>query len=216
MKRWLVLPLVLSFVFALGVQPAQANDQEFVIGVGLGGHNFSDSDDFRQGSELFDGSDEIDSGVLFHLYAEWYLFDDIGLGVRNTAIAGGRTYSYLDAEQTDTASISALLLTVNWVPLGSEDYTRMGVMGGVGPATYTAEREVKFDSGEGNTSESETSTGMATLLGIYVDWGAEGFGARFGVNYLNTDLDPIEFDGEELEVDGTGYQWYFDLRWAFE
>ena len=35
---------------------------------------------------------------------------------------------------------------------------------------------------------SFSSSGTATRLGIYVDWGGEDFGARFGANFLETDL----------------------------
>ena len=44
-----------------------------------------------------------------------------------------------------------------------------------------------------------------------MDWGADGFGARFGTQYLETDLDAI--DGSSVDVSGRDI--YLDLRWAF-
>jgi hypothetical protein len=219
MKHGMAVLATLALLLPALAGQAEANDQEIVIGAGLGLYSFSKSDDFRAGSGAFqDDADEISSGGMFQLYGEWYLFDDVGLGLRHISVAGGRTYSYLDAEQTDTASVTANLITVNWVPLGSEDYVRMGVLAGIGGARYEAKTEVDFASdtlGE-DISESDSTSGTATLLGVYVDWGGESFGARFGLNALQTDLDTVELSGQELNVDGTGTALYFDLRWAWE
>ncbi len=55
------------------------------------------------------------------------------------------------------------------------------------------------------------------LAGAYVDWGGEGFGARFGVNALSTDLGsiPVEGQADPVAVDTSGQGAYLDLRWAF-
>lgn len=218
MQRWTIALTALSLVFVFAASPARANDQEFVVGAGLGGFNFSESDDFRQGSDEFNGSDEIDAGVLFQLYGEWYLLDDIGFGLRLMSVTGARTYENQFAKLEDTANVQATLITVNWIPLGSEDYVRLGLMGGLGGASYEAKRTFTDKEGilGGDSEDSESTSGTASLLGVYVDWGADGFGARFGVSQLYTDLDPIKSGGEELAVDGTGTAWYFDLRWAWE
>jgi len=219
MNKWLALLGVAAWAGSVSAGSALANDQEFVIGLGVGIHTFSETDDVRQGSGTFaDNSDEITQAGMVQLYGEWYLLNEVGFGLRFISLNGGRTYSSSVAELKQEVNINARFITVHWVPLGSEDYVRMGVMGGLGAASYEAKETFSDSTGQfgGDFEESESTTGSASLAGIYVDWGAEGFGARFGVNVISTNLDPIEIAGEELEVDGSGAAWYFDLRWAFE
>ena len=80
------------------------------------------------------------------------------------------------------------------------------LLAGIGTAEYEATRTF------GSSSFSGTSTGPATLAGIYVDWGGDFFGARFGANVISTDLGDIN----GLEVDASGTSLYFDFRWAFD
>ena len=196
---------------------ALANDQEFVIGLGLGVHSFSQSDDVRKGSNYFGGTDEIKSAGLVQLYGEWYVFDDVGLGLRFISLSGGRTYSSASQQLDQTVTVGSTLITANWILLGSQNYTRLGLIGGLGSATYEVNEKFTDSSGTfAEYDETASTDGTAALLGIYVDWGGEDFGARFGLNSLSTNLDKLKVQGQELDVDGSGVSLYLDLRWAFE
>ena len=107
-----------------------------------------------------------------------------------TVTIGASTFEFTNEVDLDIAN---LLFTVNWVPLGGRRYARLGLLAGLGLTDY----EFTETNGPGGTATSSTS-GTAALVGIYVDWGADGFGARFGTQYLETDLDAI--DGSSVDV----------------
>lgn len=208
--------LLLILGLAILAVPAWANDQKVVIGAGLGIHSFSQTDDVRKGSALFDGSDELKRGLTDHLYVEWYALDTFGIGARVMAIAAARTYSGAGTKLEQLITISSTLLTANWVPIGSEDYVRFGFIGGIGPARYELKEKYTNDfTSSQNSDDTASASGSATLLGGYVDWGGEDFGARFGIDLFQTNLDKLNTPNGDLTVDGSGLAWYFDLRWAF-
>jgi hypothetical protein len=216
MKELPLRALILALALAASALPASANDQTVVIGAGLGIHSFSDTDDVREGSALFGGEDELTQAALVHYYVEWYALDDLGFGARVMGLGAGRSYSSAADKLEQDVSIAATFLTVNWVPIGSESYVRFGVLGGIGSARYEVHEKYTDNAGTASYDETESTTGSATLLGGYIDWGGESFGARFGLDVLSTDLDKLDVAAGELEVDGSGTAFYLDLRWAFD
>ena len=202
--NWKTAAVLVGFAAVLlAGSPAHAqNDQTVVIGFGLGIHFFEAKDDVREGFFL-----DVDAAGMSEFLVEWYLFDEIGIGarainfgVKETATTFGGATAEMEIE------ISNFFFTLNWVPFGASGYTRMGLLAGVGSSEY----EVTVTDFSG-ASSSDSSTGSASLAGIYVDWGGEGFGARFGGHIISTDLDRIN----GATADGSGSSLYFDLRWAF-
>lgn len=195
-------------------QAAQAderdNDQVVVIGAGFGGHAFSRTHHAESESSELD----VKSALMSQYYAEWYVFDEVGVGLRfitfgttasalTTVTLGGTTETVKDEIELN---VDNWQLTVNWVPLGGSSYARLGVLAGLGISDYEL-AETRTPGG----SDTNSTSGTAALLGVYVDWGADGFGARLGTQYLATDLGDI--DGSS--VDASGRDIYLDLRWAF-
>lgn len=186
------------------------NDQRWVIGAGLGTHQFSTPHKAGSTGDTI----EIVSLLAQQVFAEWYVLDEVGFGVRMvsfdaevtstaTGTINGIAYS---AESIIGVDIDNLLFTINWIPLGKEGYTRMGVLAGIGTSTYAVTET--YDPGP---DSSEATSGTAALAGVYVDWGGAGFGARGGLQVLTTSLDDI--DGESVDVSGN--ELFLDLRWAF-
>ncbi len=203
MHRSLILAgimLVPSFFVATNVFAQK--EQVAVIGIGLGIHRFSETDDARR--NLF--FDEI--AGFGQLYGEWYPFERLGFGIHAVAIGLSETVVFFGFNQTTEIDIGSFLITLQFLPFISADgYTRVGLLGGVGPSTY----ELSVTDNNTNTTQSADTSGTAVLGGVYIDWGGEDFGARFGINALKTDFDSLQ----GLEVDGSGTNFYFDLRWAF-
>jgi hypothetical protein len=201
------LLFVLAFctVLVAGRQARAENDQTAVIGFGFGIHTFSQTDDFRRGQSPF--ILELDIAGMGQLYAEWYLLEEIGLGVRLMSLGvTEEVIGFGGTGGTKELSVRNVLGTVTWVPVGATGYTRLGLIAGAGVSDYEATNTFPGQEFSGSTS------GLAALLGIYVDWGGKDFGARFGANVLSTQLDKL--DGAEVDASGTAF--YFDLRWAFE
>ena len=179
------------------------NDQTVVIGVGFGIHNFSETDKVRRTSFFITSA----LAGMSQLYVEWYVFEKIGFGIRSMNLGVTETIAVFGARAETELIVANNFFTVNWVPREADSYARWGLLAGVGISKYEVTQ-----SGSLVSNSSISSSGTATLLGIYLDWGGEDFGARFGANFLTTDLDAIN----GLSADASGNSIYFDLRWAFE
>ncbi len=186
------------------------NDQVFVIGAGIGGHEFATPHNAGQQTTGL----VVRSAFMQQIYAEWYAFDRVGFGLRfitfGTSVSSTTTVTVNGSTATASSEadldVDNLLFTVNWIPLGGRRYARLGLLAGLGSSDY------EFTETDSQTGTTQSSTsGTAALVGIYVDWGADGFGARFGLQFLETDLDPI--NGSPVDV--SGREIYLDLRWAF-
>lgn len=206
--------VLLAFV-ALTALPgvAQANNQTVVLGLGLGVYEFSGSDDVRDDDPVL--GDSLDSGALVHFYVEWYALDTVGFGYRAIGVATGRDARDPSTgdEVDQTVSLGAGIFTFHWVPWGSEEDTRFGVMLGIGGGDY--ENEVTFtDGATGNdTTATDSTDGTVGLFGAYIDFGGDLFGGRVGIESLDTNLDDFD-DGSSADASGLGY--YVDVRWAFQ
>lgn len=193
------LAVVFAIVFAASAAQAQ-NDQTVVIGMGGGGYT-SDSDGVRGDRDL----------VMSHLYVEWYAFDTLGIGFRRTVMLEVGI-GLLAFGGFETFSVQTNMITANWVAFGEKSYTRVGLVGGVGTAEYEYDGALPLFGFDRHVK----SSGLAALAGVYLDWGADGFGARLGYDYIATELDDVDIAGVGTRTpDATGAGPYLDLRWAF-
>lgn len=191
-----------------------AEPHSVVIGLGLGVHSFSTIDETREGGDGY-SQDEVSAAVMFEYYIEWYFINELAIGYRNLTLINNRElYISSEIQIKQEWTISTSLITLNWVLYGVNDYTRIGFIGGYGSSEYKITQTVEAEASSSSKDEFSTN-GTATLMGIYVDWGDEGFGARFGYNALNTSYDKLKDNSREYEVDASGGATYFDFRWAF-
>jgi len=212
MRKILTVTIPALLLFAA---PAWAQyDQVAVVGLGLGAHTYSTIDEVREGSAAFDNDDELASGGMSQLYGEWYFLGPMGVGLRGISISSSRSYIYNTTTIDHTVTVSATLVTAHWVPLRfADDYARIGLLAGAGGAGYESKVTVSDSTSPNVTLEgTESTSGTAGLVGAYIDWGGEAFGARFGGGSLSTQLDDLN----GAEVDGSGTHFYLDLRWAFQ
>ena len=209
-KSYALMVIVPAFLLVIMAgTPAQAadNDHKVVIGLGIGGHSFSTTDEVRDGGVF---TPDLNGGLVSDFLVEWYFLGNFGIGYRSVSIATGRVYTFGPVSVTENINYSAGLITANWIPFTTSDkYVRYGLLGGIGGSSMSRTWS------DGSNSVSNDTSGSASLFGGFIDWGAEGFGARFGFNSLKTSLDPFKEGAATYEVDGSGSHWYFDLRWAF-
>lgn len=205
-RTWIaviVLPsAILSFLLAAPVARAD-NDQTVVIGIGAGSYSVAEDEVRPKGDK---------SQTLTHVYVEWYVLDEVGFGFRRSAMLNVLGFAALSLGTVDVLAVRTNMLTVNWIPYGAQDYLRIGLVAGVGNAKYEYDGVLLFGLAE---THVETD-GTATLGGIFVDWGGEGFGARFGFDAIGTDLDDVVVPGDPpKKADASGAAAYLDVRWAF-
>ena len=206
-RFWPVVSSVMVVVALVLATPVmvRANSQTVVFGAGFGGYNFSGLDDLRKASPGFGLDMDMDIGLQSQAYLEWYALGSLGFGLRSVNVVSTQSGHILAFYYQQTVRVKSTLITVNWVPIGADSYARLGLLAGVGGAEY----ELTLSSG--SSSNATSTSGTANLLGAYLDWGAEDFGARLGVNALKTKFDNLN----NAQVDGSGNGFYLDLRWAW-
>ena len=210
---WPGVALCLCLVAGTALAEGMAdNDQTVVVGMGVGIHTYAGSDDIRRGLPQFGGSDAITNAGMAEVFVDWFALGTLGVGLRDRYMSTSRMYSGSGTTIHQTVDVDMGFVTVTWVPLGATSYARLGIMGGVGNAQYTASQTA---TGQPDTRAS--THGSADLLGIYLDWGGEGFGARVGFDSVRTSLADLVFPGSAVrnKVDASGNTAYFDLRWAW-
>ncbi len=201
--NWKIAVVLVGFAITLGTgtKAYAENDQTFVIGLGAGLHFFSTTDNARSNFILAPNV-----AGMSEFFGEWYVFGELGIGVRFINFGVTETVTASGGSSETTLDVNNVIFTVNWVPFGASGYTRMGLMAGAGPSDYELTQ-----TNSAGASTTQSASGTAALAGIYVDWGGESFGARFGGNFIFTDLGDIN----GAPADGSGTTIYFDLRWAF-
>ena len=201
--NWKFAAVLLGFAITLGTgtKAYAENDQTVVIGLGAGLHFFSTTDNARSNFILAP-----DLAGMNEIFGEWYIFGEVGFGVRLISFGVMETVTTSGGSSEKELNVNNVIFTINWVPFGASGYTRMGLMAGAGPSDYEFTQ-----TDTAGTSTTDSASGTAALAGIYVDWGGESFGARFGGNFISTDLGDIN----GAPADGSGTTIYFDLRWAF-
>jgi len=216
MRKYLTCGTILLALLLLAL-PAQAQqDQSAVIGLGFGIHKFAEQDDIRKYQEQVFLISPSAAGML-ELFGEWYPLQRLGIGLRFLTLGYTEEVIFFGGVTvTSEVSIDSTLLTVTFIPFITDDgYVRFGILGGAGGSKYNYKESL--EAAPIKLEGSWDTSGTAVLGGGYVDWGADGFGARFGIHVIRTDFDPLLIEGQPpLNVDGDGTAWYFDLRWAFD
>ena len=170
-------------------------------------------DDTRKGTERISEENEVTKGLALKAHAEWFVFDDLGIGYLFYRISSARTYAFDGITEEQKWTITNNLFILNSVFWGGTRYTRLGVLAGYGSSTY--ELTDVMTGSASNYNKSWSQTAPATIAGIYVDAGDDGMGARIGYNYLSTDYDPLEVsETTSYEISSSGGAFYFDFRWA--
>ena len=194
--------LLIMFVY-VSTNFVFANDQTYVIGIGLGGASY------KEKPEFFYDSEKITKGA--NPFFEWYLFDSFGLGLKSITLQSADQYDYEDGKTItyQPLNIVSNLITINWIISGEKDYSRFGLTFGTGNS------EISLSSG-GSGSGYSTS-GSASSLGIFFDWGADGFGARVGYDSVSNSFGEFKTRSRnEKNITGTGGLGYLGFRWAFK
>ena len=192
----LILPLLLAAPYARA-----ENDQTVVIGIGGGGYTVEE--DEIHGDRTM---------MLSHLYLEWYALGSLGFGLRRTVMLETGAPLLLVFGGIEVFSAQSNMVTVNWIVLGSQSYARLGLVAGAGNAKYEYDGVLLF----GVVERHVKTSGSATLGGIFLDWGGDGFGARLGYDAVSTKLDDVDVPGVGMvKADASGSAAYLDLRWAF-
>lgn len=194
------------FTLLLGVAPrAEAKNEHVVVAaLGAGYHTFNKRDGVRKDPFYND----ITGGLTSYVSADWFFADRFGLGLRDTTVLSGGLRDIGGVRTVDTINLNTFMVTANYFPvIFGDGYFRVGLLGGYGSATYRHDIDAL-------TSSSYETSGTASMMGGYFDWGGDGFGAKLGYTTMNTDLDKLNQGGTKLSVDGSGAHWFFSFRWA--
>ena len=198
--------ILIIVLFHISINLVFANDQTYVIGIGVGGASY------KEKPEFFYDSEKITKGGNINF--EWYLFNSIGLGLKTVSLQSPdeiyfKSDGTTDGEQVtyQPLTINSNLITINWIISGEKDYSRFGLTFGAGNSELT---KMAHDG------VGYSSSGSATSLGIFFDWGADGFGARLGYDSVSNSFGEFKSGSRNVKnITGTGGLGYFGLRWAF-
>ena len=198
--------ILIIVLFHISINLVFANDQTYVIGIGAGGASYKEKPEFFYDSEIITKGGNINF--------EWYLFNSIGLGLKTVSLQSPdeiyfKSDGTTDGEQVtyQPLTINSNLITINWIISGEKDYSRFGLTFGAGISELT---KMAHDG------VGYSSSGSATSLGIFFDWGADGFGARLGYDSVSNSFGEFKSGSRNVKnITGTGGLGYFGLRWAF-
>jgi len=198
--------ILIIVLFHISINLVFANDQTYVIGIGAGGASYKEKPEFFYDSEIITKGGNINF--------EWYLFNSIGLGLKTVSLQSSDSVYYNSDGTTDgeqgtyqPLTIDSNLITINWIVSGEKDYSRFGLTFGAG---YSKLTKITRDG------VGYSSSGPATSLGIFFDWGADGFGARLGYDSVSNSFGEFKSGSRNVKnITGTGGLGYFGLRWAF-
>ncbi len=166
-----------------------ANSQTLVIGFGLGNYNFED-ENLKEIENLLYGSE----------FIEWYLFDNVGFGLRTH-----KFYKTGSSDDEEFMMVNANF-TVNWVFMGSDSDFRAGLYVGYGPGSVTYKNT---DTGIDIAEAADTNS-----HGVFCDWGGETFGLRLGYHQV---ISSFEYEDGDVSgtVNGTGNSLDLGARLSF-
>ncbi len=184
-----IFKLLLGFTAILLLTPfAHAeNNQTVIIGFDVGSYTFSDSN-----------FNDVENAVYGSEFLEWYLFDEIGIGIRS------HKFAQSDTSNTDEKlTLIIMNLTLNWVFLGSNDDLRMALYAGYGPGCVEYSDEV--------TQSDVSETANTRSMGFFIDWGEGILGIRLGYNSVSAEFE-YEEGNSSGTVDGSGSSISFGVR----
>lgn len=204
MPRKIVHLIVTVLLSTISLFAHAEEKQTFVIGLSSGFHSFDTVDDFRSSNMVID-----DFAGSSGIFAEWYIFERLGVGVRTKNIGLTETVTACSLTCSSGSSeidITNIQVTLNYLPFISDSgYTRIGLNVGAGPSKY------RIQSDYTTPSVSDSASGSAISAGIYFDWGGELFGARLAYESFSSNHGSAS--GYNLDASGTTTS--LDLRWAF-
>lgn len=232
-KFFMVTCLMFTALFLISILPASAEDSEqkkpnivddtyVSIGAGLATHFFTKMDDFRKGSMPgFKGSDDVNYAAGFQANAELNLCKFLALnlpigvnpGYRFQYLGVTREYTATNLVTYDNTKLKQKFTYYNHIgyvdfllPLGSSKYAVIGVEAGCGLSTFQYSV-----SGTGIAETTDSVNGMVFPIGLFFDWGADGFGGRLGYDYVISKFSKL--NGSKPSLDG--HQVYINIRYAF-
>lgn len=234
MKKFLMIAcLMFSALFLISELPALADDSDqknpnivddtnVSIGAGLVTHLFSKTDNFRKGSiPGFKGSDDVNYATGIQGNAEFNLSKFLGLslpigvnpGYRFQYLTVIREYTVTNLLTYENTKLKQKFNYFNHIgyvdfllPLGSQKYAVIGAEAGCGLSTFQYSI-----SGNGLSKTTDSVNGMIFPIGLFFDWGADGFGGRVGYDYMISKFSKLK--GSKPSLDG--HQLYINLRYAF-
>ena len=213
MKKIIKRIFIYNFLFIISPLGIFANDQSVVIGLEMGGGSFSTVDETRKAGWACGICPDTTNVGTLNMFAEWYLFDSLGIGYRGTSATGGWETIGGSTKYTYKWTSTNTLITGNWIFWGETDYTRAGAIIGVGSSKY--EFNYKAESPSSTTELPFETSGGVSMFGLFLDWGGESFGARLGYDSVSTTLDPLVINNASLQADGSYSGAYLGLRWAW-
>lgn len=184
-----VLAILFSLIL-LSSPVIAANNQTVVIGFGMGPFDFKD-DDLGKIDNILYGSE----------YAEWYLLDEIGLGIRTH-----KFYKTGSSDSSEELLMANVNLTLTWILFGSSSEFRMAAYIGYGPGGVSYKNS---SAGIDVTASADTKSG-----GLFMDWGGETWGARLGYHMVAASFD-FEEGPVSGTIDGSGNSFDLGFRIAF-
>ncbi|MGL4368160.1 MAG: hypothetical protein ACRCUT_00580 [Spirochaetota bacterium] len=203
-------------------EPIYVYDDAYVsFGGGLFYHSFSGDDALREETGMADSDDSITSMMGFAFNAELLMNKTFSLeipfglaaGYRFQYMDGGYAYSgaLLGSFERKVAVKNHILCFSAAYPLDAENYYLLGVSAGAGLSVYAFSLKWSEQPDWTTFSDSaESAHGLIVPVGFFLDWGADGIGARLGCEYILSKYEKL--DGDQPR--GNGYQIYLNLRYA--
>ncbi len=186
--------VITIFIFAClltSTQVSAANNQKFVIGFGIGSYDFNEAD-----------LDDIDNILYGSEFLEWYIFDEIGIGLRSH-----KFYKTGSNESNKEFIMATANLSIIWVFYGSSDDLRASAYIGYGPGG------VSYSDDEKGLDISET-TNDTSSGGVFLDWGGDKWGVRIGYHVISASFE-YENNSTSGKIDGSGNSCDLGIRLAF-
>jgi len=232
-KLFVIVCLVSSALFLISGLAASADDSNqkklnivddtyVSVGAGIVAQYFSKKDDFRKGSYPgFKGDIDVKYAAGLQANAEFNLSKFLALNLP-VGINPGYRFQYLNVERKYTATnimtnqSSELKQKFDYLnhigyidfllPVGASKYLVLGAETGCGLSTF------KYTvSGTGISKSTKSVNGIVVPLGVFLDWGADGFGGRIGYDYIISKYSKL--NGSKPSMDG--HQLYINARYAF-
>jgi hypothetical protein len=224
----------------------------FTLGIAGVTNQFSNTDELRRAQHrpLADsnGNPIADNQTMDHVnqaglaFLEVFVVPALGVGLLEDSVsvsrslsAPGRQATFFGASDTgptytEKVSIDSSYLTLTWLPWRWE-YARIGVLGGVGNATYPPVtgpacvflQLLFLNCNGGRTTvfhDTKSVSGSTWLAGLYGDMGYRPFAIRVGINYIQASLpslSAIQPDNttKTFNVNADRTEYYVGLRTGF-
>ncbi|MBU2513215.1 hypothetical protein KJ966_17875 [bacterium] len=191
--RFLLIKAVLvltCLLMAISTPISAKAENTFVLGFSLGDFNFED-EDFNDIDGLLYGTE----------FLEWYPSESWGLAIKTHKFYKNESSN----EDTELLMYNAHL-SVIWIFMGPGSDLQAGVYAGYGPGNVTYKNKTEDLDIEASTN---TSSG-----GLFIDWGGETFGLRFGIHTVSASFDYKDGDNSGT-INGSGTSADIGVRVAF-